>query len=678
MRQLLFIQVHHRHLLLIAAVFVCPLLAIAQTPADTLPSLQKVTVTGYQKNDAATTIVPAQQLDKEQLQRLNSLSVADAVKFFSGVLVKDYGGIGGLKTVSIRSLGANHTGVLYDGIRLSEAQGGQIDLSKLSLDNIESITLYNSQPPVLLTPARSFASAAILSIKTAAARPADTKPLHIKASVKAGSFGFVNPAATIQYRFNSRFYNSLSTEWQHARGNYPFKAYENNGSSAKRTNTAISAWRAEYDAGYRFNDSNQLRFKAYYYQSERELPGPVILDNPRNGDETLTDRNFFTQASWQKSFSYRSRLLVSAKYSYQFNHYIDANFPNTQGRMENRFHQRETYFSAAYTYQPLSFLTIGYASDIAYSILTRTDTFNLLPFPAPKRTEWLNNLSLQARWPGLELQGNLLSTFIEDKVKAGFAGRNLHGYTPAISAIWQPAAGLPLRIRAFYKTIFRAPTFNDLYYTFVGNTSLLPENAYQYNAGITWQQRGTGFIKLFSITIDAYYNYVKNKIIAVPRENLFQWSMRNIGLADIRGTDITTVIHFLEQGDWKWSIRGAYTYQRALDITDKNSDSYKNQLPYVPKHSGSASLLVDYKKWSAAWNCLLSSYRYRLGDQVQANLAKGWMTNDLSLVYNGQLKKIQGYKLLLELNNLFNTQYEVIKFYPMPRFNYRVGLSVDI
>ena len=50
---------------------------------------------------------PLQVFNKEELKNLQALQVSDAVKHFAGVTVKDYGGIGGLKTVSIRSLGHN-------------------------------------------------------------------------------------------------------------------------------------------------------------------------------------------------------------------------------------------------------------------------------------------------------------------------------------------------------------------------------------------------------------------------------------------------------------------------------------------------------------------------------------------------------------------------------------------
>ena len=42
-------------------------------------------------------IIPAQRLDGKQLEKLNSNSVADALRYFSGVQVKDYGGCRGYK-----------------------------------------------------------------------------------------------------------------------------------------------------------------------------------------------------------------------------------------------------------------------------------------------------------------------------------------------------------------------------------------------------------------------------------------------------------------------------------------------------------------------------------------------------------------------------------------------------
>jgi hypothetical protein len=108
----------------------------AQNVADSLHQLPEVVITEKYDDREIRSSAPLQILTKQTLQNLNVLQVSDAVKFFSGVNVKDYGGIGGLKTVSVRSLGAAHTSVSYNGIPLSDAQTGQIDIG-----NFRSIML---------------------------------------------------------------------------------------------------------------------------------------------------------------------------------------------------------------------------------------------------------------------------------------------------------------------------------------------------------------------------------------------------------------------------------------------------------------------------------------------------------------------------------------------------------
>ena len=116
--------------------------AYGQTPQDSLYHIREVVVTG---RVVRREVIPVQELSGERLQRLNSHNVADALRYFSGIQIKDYGGVGGLKTVNIRSMGTNHVGVFYDGIELGNAQNGTVDLGRFSLDNMESVTLYNGQ-----------------------------------------------------------------------------------------------------------------------------------------------------------------------------------------------------------------------------------------------------------------------------------------------------------------------------------------------------------------------------------------------------------------------------------------------------------------------------------------------------------------------------------------------------
>lgn len=129
---------------------------------DSIFEVQEVIVVENRKKE----IIPAQSLSGETLQNLNSQSVADALRYFSGVQIKDFGGIGGIKTVNIRSMGTHHIGVFYDGIQLGNAQNGQIDLGRYSLDNIEEIQLYNGQKSNIFQGAKDFGSSGTIYIRT--------------------------------------------------------------------------------------------------------------------------------------------------------------------------------------------------------------------------------------------------------------------------------------------------------------------------------------------------------------------------------------------------------------------------------------------------------------------------------------------------------------------------------
>ena len=65
--------------------------AVAQSKLDSLQHLPEVVITARQYKD----VIPAQKLTGEELKTLNSFSVAYAIRYFSGIQIKDYGGIGG-------------------------------------------------------------------------------------------------------------------------------------------------------------------------------------------------------------------------------------------------------------------------------------------------------------------------------------------------------------------------------------------------------------------------------------------------------------------------------------------------------------------------------------------------------------------------------------------------------
>ena len=103
---------------------------VRDTITGKVHQIEKVTVTARRLPNKVTSSVPIQTLSQQDISQLGIQNMADAVRRFAGANVKDYGGIGGLKTVSVRNMGAAHTAVSYDGVVVSNCQAGQIDIGR--------------------------------------------------------------------------------------------------------------------------------------------------------------------------------------------------------------------------------------------------------------------------------------------------------------------------------------------------------------------------------------------------------------------------------------------------------------------------------------------------------------------------------------------------------------------
>ena len=135
---------------------------------------------------------PLQTIDKETVDIMGFHTVADIAKKFAGASVKDYGGIGGMKTVSARNIGAHHTAISYDGVTINNTQAGQVDIGHFMSDNIARLSLALGEGSDPMQTARHYASAALLSIETELPR-FDAKDWTFKSKLRGGSFGMVSP-----------------------------------------------------------------------------------------------------------------------------------------------------------------------------------------------------------------------------------------------------------------------------------------------------------------------------------------------------------------------------------------------------------------------------------------------------------------------------------------------------
>ena len=647
--------------------------AQGDTGSDSIRHLDEVVVTSKL---TFREVIPSQKMSGEQLEKLNTHSVADALRYFSGLQLKDYGGVGGIKTVNIRSMGTNHLGIYYDGVELGNAQNGQIDLGQFSLDNVDEVTLYNGQKSAIFQTASDFGNAGSVYIRTHRPWFSYGETHHLKASVKYGSSDMIRLSGLYEQKLNDDLSLSLSAGFLNASGKYKFRYRRVNidgttawDTTAVRQNGDIHAERAEVNL-HGVIPEGYWYVKGYLYNSERGIPG-AIVNNVWHRGERQWDLNNFYQAAWQKSFTPRFSSRAMAKFAYYRTHY--ENRDSTQLPVDNRYWQQEFYFTTSHVYEILPLWSASLSYDLRWNKLN-ADIYN---FAYPTRWSNLVSMATAVDYSRVKIQASILLSMIKDRTRHGGSQPLLSRWTPAVFANFYPLRGKMLSLRAFMKRSFRMPTFNDLYYTDMGNAMLRPETATQYDVGLVLNKSWTtGIVRHVGVQADGYYNTVKDKIVAYPKGQQFRWTMLNLGKVHIKGVDIEAEADFQPLRDLTLTGRIQYTYQDARDVTDPATPYYHDQIPYIPWHSGSAIVGLSYKGWDLNYSFIYAGERYNEQENIVYNHMEPWYTNDLSLMYRWKWGKMS-WKATLEVNNLLDQDYDVIVNYPMPKRNYNVSLVIE-
>lgn len=641
--------------------------------ADSVVSIGEVSVVGKKEH----VIIKPQSLSGADLERLNSLSVADALRYFSGVQIKDYGGIGGIKTVNIRSMGTNHVGVFYNGMQLGNAQNGQVDLGRYSLDNVEAISLYNGQKSDIFQSAKDFSSSSAIYITTKQPRFKSGERFHFTGQFRTGSFGLVNPSVLWEYKLADKVYFSANAEYTNANGRYRFryKRLQLDGSvaydtTAVRKNGDVEAFRAEASL-YGFVPDGKWSINGYFYTSDRGIPGAIVNNVFRHG-ERQWDKAAFGQGAFVKKFSDLYEIKISGKFAWDYSNFLRDDPKELY--LNNHYYQQEVYLSAANLFNIAEWWKISASVDGQMNKMNA----DLVDFAYPVRWTELVSVATSFDFEKISFQANLLGTFIQENTRSRkiyTASPNRRELSPAVFFSYRPFGNGEFSINGFFKRIFRMPTFNDLYYTEIGNANLRPEKTCQYDLGVTYDKEFSHpFFDAVSLKIDGYYNEVTDKIIAYPTGQQFRWTMLNLGKVRIGGADVTAHLA-AHVKNAKFGLNLQYTYQKACDYTDREDTFYGDQIPYTPLHSGSVSFFSGWRGWELGYCFIYTGERYNEQENTRYNYEQPWYTHDMSLSKIFRVKSFD-LKITGELNNIFNQAYEVIHNYPMPGRNFKVSLKV--
>ncbi len=198
-----------------AAALLCAVAPIAFAGAIAQEaSVPEITITAVraeqalQRTGSAVTVIGA-----EEIARSPARSVEDLLRQAPGVAVNSSGGPGQVQTVLLRGAEARHTLVLIDGVRVNDpsSTGGEVDLSGLSLDNVERIEILRGPQTAL------YGSDALGGVIQIVTKTGQRQGHFGSAQIEAGSYG-TKDARAQAYGARGPVFYALGVSGFHADG----------------------------------------------------------------------------------------------------------------------------------------------------------------------------------------------------------------------------------------------------------------------------------------------------------------------------------------------------------------------------------------------------------------------------------------------------------------------------
>lgn len=614
---------------------------------------------------------PTWTLDSAALQTRGVVTTADALRRLPSVNLRDYGGAGGLKTVSVRGLGASHTVVTHDGLPVGDARMGQIDFRRFPLHRLQSVSLSVADAPDLLALVRALGAATV---------QLQSKSMGKAIGVQAGSWGMVAPFAAWSHKLGRSTFGA-SADYYRGNNNYPFTL--TNGelrTRERRDHSEMHNASGELSHHYT-NGATEISSRVRYQRDRQQLPGPVTLYTTV-GTERLADQDAIAQTTFRQRTAW-GRVLLAAKHTWQERKYINVDGQYPGGRLEQFYWQRESYATLGAQRDFGTQWQMAYAADYTHASLNS----NLRVDNRVRRHSLQQALSLRhhhgawtatarallhQHWNRVQVTSDVPPLFGEEEPPSA---EDVVRWTPSLTLSRQllQSSSATLSANLYYQEMFRMPTFSETYYYHYGNRRLRPELSRQMGVGLSGRlspEEWSGAMVDFSL--DAYHNRVTDRIMAIPLSPHI-WRAMNISRVRSLGMDVSLGVETPLTTGHRLSVNGHYSLQRVAERSNPASTTYNLQLPYTPQHSGSLSV-----SWNSPWVMFVvsgtaASERWATHDHAITTHLPPYAELGLSLARSFRWA---GHRLdaRLDVTNLTDHQYEILRRYPMPGRAWRTSL----
>ena len=582
------------------------------------------------------------QSDSFALGLFQNQRLSQFLQFEIPLSIKSYGT--GLSTLSARGLAANHTAILWNGINLQNALNGSTDLAIMDVGISQRISVKLGGCSALCG---SGAIAGVVSLDNQKSKNED---FHGQLSYGLGSLERRNTSG--QFEFNrSNIGVSVRVSTQSATNDFQFRNTAEIGQPLQ--NATHSAYNFLNISGNMYLQLSPNDFlSTHFWQSinYREIT-PTMTASSDNAIYRDTSNRLTTEWAhfFKKSFFKVRGAILTDK-----NFYQSDIIKNSQNGVKTYIGEVELN----YNFTEKHFFRIG-----VNATSDNSDDNNYKEDKKRNRIAFFINDAIKTNF--VTLTGNIRQEWIDNfssptTFSSGFEKHFIFKNYPQNN--WT--------LRGAFSRNFNVPTFNDLYWPNLGNPHLVNEQGWSEEVGVSFKRSAER--ERFEVHATLFAIDIKNRIVWLPQTD-GQWRPANQNQISSKGIE-TWLNYTFENAIFKYKINANYQFANAID------GDGGVQL-FVPKHKGGIGFSVQHKSAYFSWQQTASDKRYGTTDKT--TWTDPFTLADATVGFTPSFfKSKKGHfnlksDIRLGVSNVFNTDYQVILFYPNPRRQYSLDFLVS-
>lgn len=620
---------------LIHLIFIFPFALTAQS--DSLRFLPQIEISSQRLN-LFTNGHNKLNFDSTTLHLAQNNSLSEFLQNSTPLSIKAYGT--GLSTVSSRGTGSSHTAIVWNGFNIQNALNGLVDLPLSETGAFEHIGVKFGGGSAI------YGSGAIGGAIYLDNDIANKKGFHSELGLLSGSYGLMGQSMKISTG-NNKMAAAFRLSHQASKNEFIYKNTADIGQPLKYIeNAAFERFNLTGSFFFNIGKNHFLKINAWESRNDR---GVIPTMTAQNDKAHLEDAHSRITAEW--SF-FKNNTVTKARAAYfdEDNFYrstiVDSSrnrVKTTIGEIEHNIEWRNNQsLRMGINWTHNTALTNNYEKTYERTRLAAFSAYNIKIFKT--------DFSFAVRQELLDKQ------FIPFTYSLGFQ-RALLNIENAPQLRWI--------LRGSASRNYNLPSLNDLYWTNLGNPNLKAENGVSV-------ELGTDLNVQHSPTISSKISFTS---YAMKTKDWIQWSPNSEGVW--KPANLNTVFSKGVEAFYKWaylkkdfSTHFNINYQLA-----QSTDTEGYQLLYTPIHSSNAGVFLKYKKLYFQYNQSASSRRFSTTDN--STWTKAFSIGNSTIGSTFSIKKCT-LDASFKITNIFNADYQIIAFYPNPRQQMFINVSLRL